>query len=580
MNRKITYTLILASVVVCAAFGRRPAAPETLVGKATESPEGKYSEELKPLFYYTEGIKQARLYKNTELAVGLFDKVLALDSNHAPSYYQAAATLMIPDPKRALGYSIKANEIDSANVWYKGQLGRLYVINGEYNKARDIYENLVEMAPRNPENYSMLAALYQHSGQPYTAIATLDKAEEVLGKDEQLSSFKREMLISLKLYDKAIAETKEVINAYPYSYENYVSLAQLYAETRKDSLAMENYNMALTLNPDGIEVLSALNDYYKFKGDNVNHLTMTRRLMQSDEITVGSKVKYFNEITSNREYYRDNYHRIRDIAFILLEKYPYNMDVIELAAGNMIAYGDLEDALSLYKSRLSDTTTNKKLFTEVIEIETYLQRNDSVNKYTSLALDRFPKDADLYARQGGVLSYLKRDKEALAAYKNACKYADSDSVRSSVLSAIGDIYQQQGKTAKSHASYRKAIALWPDNVMALNNYAYHLSEQGKDLEKALEMSARVMELEPGNGTYIDTYGWILYKLGRYEEARKVIMQALALDTHNSPELLAHYGDVLFALGETYMATVYWNRALKAGYNEKEIRQRLEKAEKK
>ena len=110
----------------------------------------------------------------------------------------------------------------------------------------------------------------------------------------------------------------------------------------------------------------------------------------------------------------------------------------------------------------------------------------------------------------------------------------------------------------------------------LNNYAYYLSEEDRELERALAMSSRAIELEQNNATFIDTYAWILYKLGRYDEARKSMRQALSLDTTGSAALPLHYGDILYELGEKFMAETYWRKALEAGADAAEIEARIEK----
>ena len=80
-------------------------------------------------------------------------------------------------------------------------------------------------------------------------------------------------------------------------------------------------------------------------------------------------------------------------------------------------------------------------------------------------------------------------------------------------------------------------------------------------------------------TYLDTYAWVLYKTGDYAEARKVMQQALPLDREQSPELLIHYGDILWALGEEFMASVYWKKARDAGWEPvAEIEERLARIE--
>lgn len=123
---------------------------------------------------------------------------------------------------------------------------------------------------------------------------------------------------------------------------------------------------------------------------------------------------------------------------------------------------------------------------------------------------------------------------------------------------------------------QKALKYNPDNVLVLNNWAYFLSLEGKQLEQALKMAERVTELTDRNPTYMDTQAWILFKLGRLEEARQLMRQAVALDGQKSRELLLHYGDILHALGEQFMAETYWKKALDKGYDKAVIEERMQR----
>ena len=127
---------------------------------------------------------------------------------------------------------------------------------------------------------------------------------------------------------------------------------------------------------------------------------------------------------------------------------------------------------------------------------------------------------------------------------------------------------------KCYDAYDRSLALRYDNAMVLNNYAYFLSLEERDLERALTMSSRVVALTDNNPTYLDTHGWVLFKLGRTDEARKILQKAVALDGQKSPELMVHYGDILHLLGEQFMAEIYWRRALEKGYDARQIEQRL------
>ena len=127
-----------------------------------------------------------------------------------------------------------------------------------------------------------------------------------------------------------------------------------------------------------------------------------------------------------------------------------------------------------------------------------------------------------------------------------------------------------------YKAYKKALKYNPDNILVLNNWAYFLSLEGKQLERALKMAERVSELTDRNPTYMDTHAWILFRLGRLEEARQLMRQAVALDGQKSQELLLHYGDILHAMGDQFMAETYWKKALERGYDKAVIEERMKR----
>jgi tetratricopeptide (TPR) repeat protein len=91
--------------------------------------------------------------------------------------------------------------------------------------------------------------------------------------------------------------------------------------------------------------------------------------------------------------------------------------------------------------------------------------------------------------------------------------------------------------------------------------------EGKQLKKAYSMSKRTVDAEPDNSTYLDTYGWILYLMGRPGEAKPVFKHAMLYGGKDSPVILDHYAEVLFALKEYDMAFVYWNLAKQKNVDE-------------
>ncbi len=578
--RRAIFTLLFAGLAAAGfAAGKRTHAAASQQSAPLDTAGMDARQKVR--FLYSEGIKQAEIYGDTARAMSFFDAAIAADPSYAPAFYHAASAIGQSNPRRALGYSLAANRLDSTNQWYRTQLGRLYLMNEEVEKAREVYEREVKRNPKNPENYSMLAMIYEFNRQPYRAIMLLDSAETYIGKTEMLAGYKREMLMGVGLYDRAIAESEAMIRDNPYDYRNYLALAEIYSATKKDSLAMANFEAAEAIDPGNVDVLSALNEHYRAQGDIPNFFATAKQLIMNNEVTRDAKVRFYEEITGNLNFYRENFSRVDELASLLAMKYPGDFEIMRIYAQNKINSGNLETALDFYKRNLSDSMPDIRVFNMILDMEAYLNRADSVAKYTRMAQEHFPRDPELYIRQGSQLAhYMKNSKEAVASYKKALTLVQTDSARSVIHGMMGDVLQYAGETRKSVASYEKALRLWPDNIMVLNNYSYFLSEQGKDLARALEMSKKVMESDPGNATYIDTYGWILFKLGRYAEAKEQILRAMSLDATGSDEILLHYGDVLHALGDDFLAPIYWRKALEAGYDKDKIEERLKKLEKK
>jgi tetratricopeptide (TPR) repeat protein len=132
---------------------------------------------------------------------------------------------------------------------------------------------------------------------------------------------------------------------------------------------------------------------------------------------------------------------------------------------------------------------------------------------------------------------------------------------SDIYTTMGDLLQERGEVDEACSCYESALKYTPTDILVLNNYAYLLAQEERELEKAELMSRRTIEAEPNNATYLDTYAWILYKLKRYEEASSYIVQAIEEDPEPSDVLYEHAGDIYLRLGNKVKALDYWYKAL-------------------
>ena len=567
-----------------------------VAGKGSPEAPG-HPDSLRSVWLYTEGIKQNVIAGDTARARKLFREAILSDSTYAPAYYELAGSILESSPGEAVELARRAYRLDTANKWYHQFYGQALIMSNQLDEALKVYRRLLENDPKDPDSYRIVAALYEQKRSPFMALATLDSAELRFGRIPLLSAMKRRMLVATNQIGKAVDEARAMVEAAPYEVQHHIVLADLYGVDGKDSLALAEYGRALQIDSTNVQALMALADFHTARQDYRSLLAVTRKLFLADAVPLETKIKRFEQFTSDTRFYREYYFQLNDLASVLAIRYPGDKRVVELYAGHLIASGELEQALALYKSRLEDQPPVEDFYRSVIDIETYLQHPDSVEKYVTRALELFPDKVDFHISKGHVMNSSKQYGRAVKAYKESLRYADTDSLRGVIWGMIGDTWHQQaaagvpewdeGRAAKEgrsgpyrkamkecYKAYERSLAYRPDNPMVLNNYAYFLSLEERDLERALSMSSRVVALTDNNPTYLDTHAWVLFKLGHTDEAKKVLQKAVALDGQKSPELMVHYGDILHELGEQFMAEVYWKRALEKGYDARQIELRL------
>lgn len=585
--------LLVLSALFSSAFvaGKGPQEP-------LPAPSAEWPDSLHNVWYYTEGLKRNVISGDTAQARQLLREAIRIDSTYAPAYFALGTDNLAASPDEAVAMARRAWTLDTANLWYERNYGQALLMAGRYPEALERYRRLIDKDPADPDNFRLLAALYEQQRNPYMALVTLDSAELRFGRIPYLSAMKRRLLITTNQLDKAIAETREAVDETPYDTENRIVLASLYGLAKRDSLARAEYASVLAIDSANLTALMSLSDFYNDRRDFRSLLAVNQRLFNLDEMPVEEKIKRFGIFTSDNRFYREYYPQVNTLASTLAIRYPKDPRIVELYGRHLINSGELEQALTLYKLHLTDTPPQETYYRWVIDIESYHQRPDSVDRYVSEALQLFPEQADFHIATGNIHSYAGRHDEAARVYRQSLRYADNDSLRGAIWGLVGDAHHQRAeavlKAAKKsgttetsrvrvaarkamkscYDAYERSLRYHGDNALVLNNYAYFLSIDGVQLDRALAMAQRAVELTGNNPTYLDTQAWVLFRSGRTAKAKKIMQQAIALDGHASTELLVHYGDILHALHENFLAESYWRKALEKGYDADEIARRI------
>lgn len=520
-------------------------------------------------YRHSDAVKRLSIERDTLQARQVWLELIAEDTTYSPALYYLSITES-KNREESKEYARRAYVADSSNKWYAQNYGSLLITSGDYRKALPIYRRLLQLDNKELSTYHALALLYGVQGMPYSSIAILDSAELRLGRHPFLGAMKQSLLLDTHQYKRAIEEGERLCEESPYSVENHLALAEAYEVSRQDDLAEATYLRAYQIDTTNLTTLAEVADYYNRQGNRSKMLDFEERLFKDSRAPVKDKEYRLQQYTNNTEFYRENYFRLGSIIVGLTMDYPTNRTFINAYAMHLIGGGATEEAYDYMLRHIDDASATADDYIMLLQYMMFLEKSDEeIQAMLDRAAERFGGNDTLLSFKGFYYTEVEEYGKALKIFKQGVKRAKKlkdNKLRSQYLGYIGDIYHEMGKEQMCFRAYYDALLYDDNNIPVLNNYAYYLSLTGRGLDKALMMAHLAMSLDKSNATYIDTCAWVLYKMGRYEEAKKLMLRALSLDGQRDADLLAHYGDILWALGERFMAETYWKKAVDKGYD--------------
>ena len=520
---------------------------------------------------YTDAIKAFSIYNDTLESISALEAVFQQDSSYAPALNLFSR--ITKDKKRAVECAKRAYLSDTTNRYYLEDYGNALIENAEYENATPIFEKIV-LKSTEPNDYRILALLLGQKGRMQEAVAVLDSADLRFGRIPALGKMRQFYLLKMGQTLAAEADAQKDVREAPYLAENHITLAKIYAASKRDSLALVSFQRAIAIDSLAVEPWLELCEYYGERGDLSSYLSAVLHLFKNEKFPLKYKIDEWKRLAENKKDYRQFYSFYDRIIKQLYILHPENREVADQYILHLVNSGETKEALRLCKRFLDPNAPKIEDFSRIIQIENHLARPDSVDHYAKLALRAFPKNLDLIQLRSNI-AYMNKDYDgAIELLNEALKVSKNDTLRSEIWGGIGDIEHTRNRMKQAYKAYDKALQLYGDNASVLNNYAYFLSLEKRDLERALKMATRANEVSTNNATFLDTKAWVLYTLGRYAEAKKVMQLALSLNRSKSYEYMLHYGDILHALGEEFMAKTYWRKALEMGADAKEVEKRF------
>jgi tetratricopeptide (TPR) repeat protein len=507
-----------------------------------------------------------RILGNYDKAKELFEKCLVIYPNDDASMYELAKIyLRQGKPTEALDYAKKAAEADPKNEYYLNLYADLLQSFKRYEDASEVLEKLIELNPDNLDYHNMLALLYLYQDKPDEAIKIYDDLEKKVGVNEEFSLKKQNIYLQEKKVNKAIAEVENLIEYYPKESRYYAILAEMYLANGMNEKALETYLKIVEIDPDNPYIHISLADYYRKQGQEFKAFEELKIGFANPNLDIDSKIQILINYYTLNEIYTNLKDQAFELSKIMIETHPNDPKAYSMYGDFLYQDKNLEGARDAFRKVIELDSSKYLIWEQLLFTESELNDLDALINESSKAIELFPEQPLPYLFLGGTY-YQKKEWELCVEILNQGLYyvVNNDLMKAQFYAYLGDAYNQLKDNEKSDEAYDNALAVDPNNDYVLNNYAYFLALRNENLDKAAAMAKKATELKPNSSANQDTYGWVLYKKGYFEEAKYWIGKAIENGAEENGVILEHYGDVLWKLGENEKAVEYWRKAKEAG----------------
>ena len=542
---------------------------KTVVLQLTEEQQRKYD------YFFLEAIRMKEK-KEYATAFGLLQHCLEINPNASSALYEISQYYMflrqVPQGQAALE---KAVAYAPDNYWYSQGLVSLYQQQNELDKAVTLLETMVTRFPVKQDPLFNLLDIYSRQEKYNDVISTLNRLEKRLGKNEQLSMEKFRIYLQMKDDKKAFREIESLVQEYPMDMRYQVILGDVYLQNGKKQEAYEAYQKVLAVEPDNPMALFSMASYYDQTGQKELYQQQLDTLLLNKKVAPDTKINVMRQIIVENEQSAAKDSTQVIALFDRIMKLDQDDPQIPMLYAQYLLSKNMEpEAVPVLEQVVDLDPTNKAarlmLVSAAVKKEDYKQ----IIKVCEPGIEATPDALELYYYLAIAYHQAEQTDSVLSICSRALEHITPDTrkeVISDFYSIMGDIYHTKKQMKEAYAAYDSALVYNPSNIGALNNYAYYLSVERRDLDKAEEMSYKTVKAEPNNSTYLDTYAWILFEKGNYAEARIYIDNAMKSDV-----IVEHCGDIYFMTGDVEGALGYWKKALEMGSESKTLKQKIEK----
>lgn len=508
------------------------------------------------------------------------------------------------DGPHALGNIQAAVAIDSVNYWYTEEEADLLMIMRQVPAAIASYERLVRHYPEKSEPLYALADLYLRIDSVDACLRMLDRMEELDGVNPQITQNKFYILQEAGRVEEGFDAYRKLIAQHPYDIRYRLKLGDLQMQNAQIEQAKKTYDEAAAIDPDNAYVWVAQANYYSMTGNQQEADKLVAGALMNVNLDVETKNEVMTEylkgtlrklhVFRQQNTAEDESQKIDTLAMFntidslfvsVSAMHPTSPEFYELHAQWLNTQDKDSLAAECMRFAVDLKPTSQQYWEQLLYYSTSWIQKEELLSLCDEALSHHPAMQTAYQVKAWTYIKLKQNDKAIEQYQLAIDHLTPPDANklSALWCNIGDLYHSDGELDKAYECYDKAVTYNPQNYNALNNYAYYLCQEQKDLSKAEAMALKVIQKYPDNPTYLDTYAWVLYLEGSYVLADFYQQKAVqSIDPKDSDvcTLYDHYGDIKVKNNDLKGAVEQWKKAIQCTdcENPDEIQKKIDSAE--
>src|SRR5215475_3407542 len=441
-----------------------------------------------------------------------------------------------------------------ASLW----LARLYRLHNDPDKAEQVLNAMLKDDPGNEaaveqltqllldenkgdEAVKLLEGMNEHSSSPtlldllgdaYTQTHDYTKAEAAYRKAVELDPTELshlrglgQTLLSEEKYQDALGVYQKLVDLMPDDSDNYLRLAQIYRELNQFDKAEESLAKARQYNPGSLEILYNQAMIYESQGryeeairvisDAITGIKSQSSVIPSRRRSLAILYQQLGMLYREVQNYQAAIYAFQELAHLGDEEdrraRPLIMDTYRQAKDLPKALAAGREAMVKYLNDPSIRSTYALLLGEN-------QQTGEATKILDADLKGNAGDRETYLNLSQVYERGHRYADAEEAARKAESYSADPKANEIAWLLLGAIYERQKEFDKAEEEFKKALDVNPRNAQVLNYYGYMLADRGIRLEEALGLIQRAVLLEPHNGAYLDSLGWVYFKMKKLDDA--------------------------------------------------------------